>query len=196
MPCLRPSSSGSRRLVGGCIANYGQLGSRVALQLQGNVVKAGLAFVVDPDRTLLVALEAHRAERARQRSRRRRRRVDRNSRRARSSLTLIVNHVCCHRNRSRCRTSRAQRGRRGAAGHRTSRSAIAIGQRTILRTHTARGNRRGISRSNRRRIRRAARRSAAQTASPCKWPCNLPSRLASPYCRPQRYDPSPYRCRG
>ena len=72
----------ARLLLGVGVANHSELRIRAALQLQGDIVKASLGFVVDPCRTLLIPLEADRAERARQRSRRRRRRVDRNSRRA------------------------------------------------------------------------------------------------------------------
>ena len=46
----------------GSVADERELRIRRALQVQGDIVKASLAFVVDPGRTALVTLEVDRAE--------------------------------------------------------------------------------------------------------------------------------------
>ena len=68
-----------------------------------------------------------------------------------SSTTLQVTVIG-----ARCRTRRRQRRRRGVAADRSSRRAVAVGQRTVLRAHAVAGDRRRIAGVHRRRVRRAA----------------------------------------
>src|ERR1700733_9532286 len=124
------------------IANHSQLRIGGALQVESDIVQAGLGFVIYTSRPLLVAIEVDRAELAGRRCWRRRRCIHRNRRRARCTLTLIINHVRSHRDCSwRC-TCRGQRGGRSVSSNRSSRRAVAVGQRTILRADAGCGNRR------------------------------------------------------
>src|SRR6185437_14874126 len=67
-------------LGAGSVSDECKLRIRRLLQFEGDIVEAGLAFVVDTDRTTLVTLEVDRAEAADRGCRRRRRRAERDIR--------------------------------------------------------------------------------------------------------------------
>src|SRR3984957_1047385 len=145
-------------LICGRVTDTCDLRIGAALQVEGDIVKARLGFVVHTRRTLRVTLKVDGAESAGRRCWWRGWCFYGNGVVCGCCLTLIVNNVAGYRDGSRCRTRGGQRRGRSATGHRASRSAIAVGQRTILRAQTICGNRRGISRRNRRWARRATDR--------------------------------------
>ena len=70
----------------------------------------------------------------------------------------LVGRSARHRNRSRRRAHCRQRRRSSRAADRSRRCVVAVGQRTVLRAHRARRNRRALARVHRRWVRRAADR--------------------------------------
>ena len=146
------------RLLAAClIADEGELGVRGALQVEGEVIEAGLAFVVDASRTAGIAIEADRAEvlRGRLVLRRRRRCKNRNRGVRGGSLTLVVDDVTGNGNRAWSSTGGGQGGGAGRAADRASRGAIAVGQRTILRADAGGGDGGGVAGVDGGRVRRA-----------------------------------------
>ena len=81
-------------LVGCRVANHNSSGIRLTLQVESDVIQAGLGFVVDASRTALVTIEVDRAERLRLGLRRWRRLLDVDRSRRRSRLTLVVLRRC------------------------------------------------------------------------------------------------------
>src|SRR5579859_1329011 len=79
-------------LCRGRLANHYRRGIGLLLQVESDVIEASLRLVVDPGRTLLIAIEIDRAKRLGLRSRRRRRCFDAHAGGRGRRLTLVILH--------------------------------------------------------------------------------------------------------